>query len=64
MKKKTPQVDQKAAKKSSAKQARKPNLARPANDARPAVAASGAMQRVRARSDRPTMRPDLPMRSR
>ena len=64
MKKKTPQQDPKAAKKNSAKQARKPNLARPANDARPGVAASGAMQRVRARSDRPTMRPDLPMRSR
>ncbi len=64
MKKKTPQENQKAAKKSSAKKARKPNLARPANDARPAVAASGAMQRGRARSDRPSMRPDLPMRSR
>lgn len=33
-------------------------------DARPAVAASGAMQRVRARKDRPETRPDLPMRKR
>jgi len=33
-------------------------------DARPAVAATGAMQRVRARKDRPEMRPDLPMRKR
>ena len=33
-------------------------------DARPAVAATGAMQRVRARKDRPEMRPDLPMRER
>lgn len=33
-------------------------------DARPAVAATGAMQRVRARKDRPETRPDLPMRQR
>lgn len=40
-----------------------PNTKR-SRDARPAVAASGAMQRVRARKDRPEARPDLPMRQR
>ncbi len=41
----------------------KPDMKR-SKDARPAVAATGAMQRVRARKDRPETRPDLPMRER
>lgn len=49
----------KNAKTGQAKQTTKPR-----RDARPAVAATGAMQRVRARNDRPEMRPDVPMRKR